>query len=170
MPILLIVLLAVVAEFTVVVTVGGLLGVLPTILLLVAGTVLGGALLRREGRKTLAALQESVRLRRPPRKELVDGVLIAAAGVLVFLPGFISDVLGFLLLLPPTRAMVRGWALRRADRAGTRPFVVDSQVAEPQVVDLGVVDPRVVDSVVVESGEARRDEPRVIVIPPRQGE
>ncbi len=135
MPILLILLLAMVAEITVLVTVGNLLGVLPTILLLVAASVLGVALLRREGARTLTALQEAVFARRPPQRELVDGMLIAAAGVLVVLPGFISDVVALLLLLPPTRAVARRSLTRRAERAvadGNRRFVVvDSVVVDP---------------------------------------
>ncbi|WP_018681155.1 FxsA family protein [Actinokineospora enzanensis] len=132
MPVLLIVLLAVVAEITVLVTVGGLIGVLPTIGLLVAGTLIGSALLRREGRRALTALQEAVFARRVPDREVVDGMLVTAAGVLVVVPGFISDVLAILLLLPPVRALVRNRLLRRAGMA-RRPavIVVDSEVVRP---------------------------------------
>ncbi|RLK62334.1 FxsA family protein [Actinokineospora cianjurensis] len=133
MPILLIVLLAVAAEITVMVSVGSAIGVLPTIGLLIAATLLGGFLLRREGARTLAALREAVFLRRTPEREVVDGVLIAAAGVLVVLPGFISDVLALLLLLPPTRALLRNRIIRRAERS--RPvIVVDSVVVDPDAV------------------------------------
>ncbi|WP_436500533.1 FxsA family protein [Actinokineospora sp. HUAS TT18] len=136
MPVLLILLLAVVAEITVMVTVGNLIGVLPTILLLIAATVLGGALLRREGTKAFAALQDAVFARRAPARELVDGMLIAGAGFLVIVPGFISDVLAILLLLPPTRAVVRRWVTRRAEIAVAnqqrRTIVVDSFVVDDQ--------------------------------------
>lgn len=135
MPILLVLFLAVVAEITVMVTVGNLVGILPTILLLIAATFLGVALLRREGVKTLGALQAAVTARRPPERELVDGVLVAAAGVLVILPGFISDVLAILLLLPPTRAIVRRRLIRRAEVAVAnrerRTIIVDSTVVDP---------------------------------------
>ncbi|MGQ0840195.1 FxsA family protein [Actinokineospora sp.] len=134
MPVLLVLLLAVAAEITVMVTVGNLVGVLPTILLLIAATVLGAALLRREGTRAFAALQQAVFARRAPEKELVDGMLIAAAGILVVLPGFLSDLLAIALLLPPTRAVVRRRIIRRAERALAdgrhRPIVVDSFVVE----------------------------------------
>ncbi|GLZ39534.1 FxsA family protein [Actinokineospora sp. NBRC 105648] len=133
MPVLLVLLLAMVAEITVLVTVGNLIGVLPTILLLIAATLAGTALLRREGVRTLTALQQAVFSRRVPQAEVVDGMLIAAAGVLVVVPGFISDVLALFLLLPPTRALVRKRIIRRAEAA--RPvIVVDSVVVEPEPV------------------------------------
>ncbi|OLR94727.1 hypothetical protein BJP25_11070 [Actinokineospora bangkokensis] len=144
------VLLAAVAEVAVLVTVGGLIGLLPTILLLLGGTALGAWLLRREGTRTVAALRESVLLRRPPERELVDGVLLAAAGVLVFLPGFLSDLVALFLLLPPTRALVRERVLRRARARAGRPVVVDS--------------------IVVESERVRPEPQRVIVIPPARPE
>jgi UPF0716 protein FxsA len=133
-PVLLVLLLAVVAEVTVVVTVGGLIGLLPTLALLVAGTVLGAALLRREGARTMAALRDAALNRRAPEREIVDGVLVAAAGVLVFLPGFLSDVVAILLLLPPSRALVRRAVLRRAERSRPGPVVVDSVVVESERV------------------------------------
>lgn len=136
MPILLVLVLAVVAEITVMVTVGNLIGVLPTILLLVIATVLGGVLLRREGTRAVTALQEAVFARRAPQRELVDGMLVAGAAVLVLLPGFISDVLAILLLLPPTRAVVRRWVIRRAEIAvanrDRRTIIVDSEVVDDQ--------------------------------------
>ena len=136
MPVLVLLLLAVAAEVTVLVWIGGLVGVLPTILLLVGATLLGGWLLRREGARALGALQQAVFARRAPDREVVDGVLIAAAGVLVFLPGLISDALALALLFPPTRALVRRRMLRAAAaRAGViDSIVVDSQRVDPPVV------------------------------------
>ncbi|MGI9064597.1 MAG: FxsA family protein [Pseudonocardiaceae bacterium] len=134
MPVLLILLLAVVAEVVVLVTVGDLVGVLPTLGLLVLATLVGAWLLRREGTRALAAFTEAVRTRRPPHRELADGVLIAAAGVLVVLPGFLSDVVAILLLLPPTRALVRRRLVRSASRSTPLRFTPGG------VVDGGVVD------------------------------
>ncbi|WP_035304745.1 FxsA family protein [Actinokineospora inagensis] len=141
MPVLLIILLAIAAEITVMVSIGSLIGVLPTIALLVLATVLGGYLLRREGLRTLAALREAVFLRRTPEREVVDGMLIAAAGVLVALPGFISDVVALFLLFPPTRALVRRRVIRRAESRG--PIVVVGSVVPDRPVDLP--GPRVVE-------------------------
>ncbi len=141
MPVLILILLAMAAEVTVLVWIGGLVGVLPTILLLVAATLLGGWLLRREGARALGALQQAVFARRAPDREVVDGMLIAAAGVLVFVPGLISDVLALALLFPPTRALVRRRLLRSARE---RARVVDSMIVDSIVVDSTRVEPPVI--------------------------
>lgn len=136
MPVLLLLLLAMIAEITVLVWVGGLVGLLPTILLLVGATLLGGWLLRREGSRAMIALQQAVFARRVPDREVVDGMLVAAAGVLVFLPGLLSDVVALGLLFPPTRAIVRRRVLRSvAARAGiVESVVVPSERVEPTVI------------------------------------
>jgi UPF0716 protein FxsA len=115
-PILVLLLVAGVVEIAVLVALGQVIGVLPTIGLLLAAAVLGTWLLRREGRRTLQEFREAARQRRPPEKELSDGVLIAAGGILIILPGFVSDVLGLLCLLPPTRALLRKRMMRAAER------------------------------------------------------
>lgn len=121
MPILLILLVVAIIELAVLIAVGNAIGVLATIGLLILASLVGAALLRREGSRTLVAFREAVRTRRPPHRELIDGMLIAAAGVFIVLPGFVSDVVGLLLLLPPTRALVRRRMLRSAVRhADTR--------------------------------------------------
>lgn len=116
MRLLLLLLLVAVVEVAVLIAVGDLIGLLPTLLVLLAASVLGLWLLRREGTRAFAALTDAVRSRRPPRRELSDGMLIAAGGVLILLPGLVSDVLGLLVLLPPTRALLR----RRIARAARR--------------------------------------------------
>ncbi|MGH3982561.1 MAG: FxsA family protein [Pseudonocardiaceae bacterium] len=116
MPILLILLVAAIIELAVLVAVGKAIGVLATIGLLILASLVGVALLRHEGARTLVAFREALHTRRPPHRELIDGMLIAAAGVFIVLPGFVSDVLGLLLLLPPTRALVRRRMLRSAVR------------------------------------------------------
>lgn len=116
MPVLVLLLIAGVAEIAVLVALGNALGVLPTIGLLVAAAALGVWLLRREGRRTLREFTEAARLRRPADKEVSDGMLLAAAGVLIIVPGFISGVAGLLLLLPPVRAVVRKRMMRAAEK------------------------------------------------------
>ena len=64
-------------------------------------------LLKRQGLSVLAKISQAVDQRRVPGKELVDGFLIVVAGALMLAPGFIGDVIGYLLLIPPTRALVR---------------------------------------------------------------
>lgn len=134
MPILIILLAATVIELTVLVAVGHAIGVLATIGLLILSSLIGAILLRREGSRALAAFIEAVRSRRAPHHELLDGVLIAAAGVLIVLPGFVSDGLGLLLLLPPIRALIRRRMLRSASRHAPAQFAPGG-VVEGEVVD-----------------------------------
>lgn len=118
MPVLLILLVVAVIELAVLIAVGQAIGVLATVGLLILASLAGTALVRRAGTRTRAAFTEAVRTRRPPHRELADGMLIVAAGVLIVLPGFVSDALGLLLLLPPIRALARRRMLRFADRSG----------------------------------------------------
>jgi UPF0716 protein FxsA len=133
MPVLILLLLGTAIEITVLVLIGSAIGVLPTILLVVVATIVGITLLRREGTRALAAFQTKVRSGQPPAREMVDGVLIAVAGLLVILPGFVSDLLAIALLFPPTRAAIgkrvvkRAEARARAHREGPGPiFIIDA--------------------------------------------
>ncbi|MCU1684637.1 MAG: hypothetical protein JWQ81_5376 [Amycolatopsis sp.] len=129
-------LLYVVAEVAAIWAVGSAVGVLGTIALLIGGAMLGSWLARREGVKAARAFVESARLGRNGQAEVTDGMLVALGGVLIMVPGFVSDLLGLLLLLPPTRAIARKSWLRRAEkravmyanRARGPVMVVDSEV------------------------------------------
>ncbi|MFT3832308.1 MAG: FxsA family protein [Micropruina sp.] len=109
-------------EVWLLVSVGQLIGVLPTIGILVLQALLGGWLMRREGAKAWRALNESVASGRLPGGELLDPALIVVGGVLVMLPGFFTDVFGLIFLLPFTRPLARGllglFITRRAARSG----------------------------------------------------
>lgn len=122
MPVLLLLLVAMIVEITVLVLVGNAIGVLPTVLLLLVASLVGMVLLRREGTRTMASFTSAVRERRVPYREVTDGMMIAVAGVLILVPGFVSDVLAIALLIPPTRAVVRrvleGFAARRVGMGG----------------------------------------------------
>lgn len=134
MPVLLVLLAATIVELTVLIVVGHAIGVLATIGLLILTSLAGAALLRREGARTLGAFVEALRARKPPHREVLDGMLITAAGVLVVVPGFVSDLLGLLLLLPPTRALVRRRILRSASRR-TSGRHAPGDVVEGEIVD-----------------------------------
>lgn len=122
MPVLLLLFVAMIVEITVLVLVGSAIGVLPTVALLVVASLVGLALLRREGTRTMASFSAAMRERRVPYREVTDGMMIALAGVLILVPGFVSDVLAIALLIPPTRAVVRrvleGFAARRVGMGG----------------------------------------------------
>lgn len=96
-----------VAEVFAAIEVAHAIGVLAMLLLLIASWPIGSWALRRQGRTAWRALGEAVAAPRPPGKEVLNGALVLAGGVLMIVPGFITDVLGALLLLPPTRALMR---------------------------------------------------------------
>jgi UPF0716 protein FxsA len=96
-----------IAEIVVAVVVANAIGVLLTVLLLVAGWPLGSWALRVEGRAVARRLAQAIAERRTPARETVDGVLVLLGGGLLLVPGFITDAIALLLLLPPTRALFR---------------------------------------------------------------
>ncbi|MDX6689001.1 MAG: protein FxsA [Solirubrobacteraceae bacterium] len=115
MPLLLVLLFIVVpiAELYVLIQVGQAIGVLPTIALLIADSILGAALMRSQGRAAWRRFNLALQEGRVPHREVLDGVLVIFGGALLLTPGFLSDILGLILLLPPTRAIVRTVLVRR---------------------------------------------------------
>jgi UPF0716 protein FxsA len=101
-----------VAELFVAIKVGEAIGALPTILLLIASWPIGTWAVRTQGGAAWRRLGDAVAAGRPPGREVLDGVLILIGGTLLIIPGFIGDILGACLLLPPTRALTRRMALR----------------------------------------------------------
>src|SRR6185437_11726815 len=96
-----------IAELFVIIQVGGLIGVWPTLLLLLLDAILGSWLLKHEGRAAWRRFNQALAERRMPAKEVADGFLIILGGALLIAPGFITDIFGILFLLPPTRAVAR---------------------------------------------------------------
>jgi UPF0716 protein FxsA len=105
-----------IAELYVIIQVGHMLGVVNTLALLVLISFTGAWLMKREGLSTWRRAERQVDAGVVPGKELVDGALIVLAGALLVAPGFITDALGLLLLLPPVRAGVRSFSRRRLQR------------------------------------------------------
>lgn len=104
------------AEIYVLLQVGQAIGVVNTLGLLVLISVVGAWLAKREGLGVLRRMQRSIDAGRVPGTELVDGFLILLAGALMLTPGFLTDILAILLLLPPVRAVVRRELRRRVAR------------------------------------------------------
>jgi UPF0716 protein FxsA len=96
-----------IAELYVIVRVAELIGVLPTLALLLAGALLGALLLRLQGRGAWRRFNAALAARRFPGREVADGLMIAAGATLLLIPGFITDVFGLILLVPPARAIAR---------------------------------------------------------------
>ncbi|EIF01129.1 FxsA family protein [Saccharomonospora glauca] len=151
-------LLWVIAEIAAIWAVASLIGFLATLGLLVAGALVGSWLARREGGKAMRAVLDTARAGRSPLGEVTDGMLIGLGGLLIFVPGFVSDVAGLLLLLPPTRAVARRLWLRRLERRGPMtPHGFGSFSRSGRVI---VVDSEVVDT----SHDDRREPPQRPVI------
>jgi UPF0716 protein FxsA len=107
------------AELYVIIQVGQAFGALNTIALLIVISVVGAWLAKREGMSVWRRFQRQVESGSVPGKEIADGVMILFAGARLMSPGFLTDVLGIGLLLPPVRAVVRGAFMRQAaKRAG----------------------------------------------------
>jgi UPF0716 protein FxsA len=110
------VLLYLVVEIVALVAMASWIGIGWTLLVLLAGSLLGLWLARREGVRAAEALATALRERRLAHREMTDGLLVAVGGLLLFVPGLVTDVAGLLLVLPPTRALVRRRLLLAAER------------------------------------------------------
>ena len=121
MPIFLVILFIAlpIAELYLIIQLGGAIGVLPTIGILILDSFLGVALLRSQGRNVWARFNQTMAEGRLPAREVFDGAMVILGGALLLTPGFITDVFGLILLIPPTRDLVRGaaaWLARRRAR------------------------------------------------------
>jgi len=112
-----------IVELWVIIEIGSLIGVWPTIALLLADALLGSLLLRHQGRGAWRRFNQALAERRFPGREVADGLLIAIGGTLLLTPGFVTDIVGLIFLIPPTRAIarriMRGYATRRFMIVGT---------------------------------------------------
>jgi UPF0716 protein FxsA len=127
-----------VAELYVIYQVGDAIGIWWTLALLALDSLVGSLLLRSQGRAAWHRLQRALERGRLPHREVQDGVLVIFGGALLITPGFITDVLGLLLLFPPTRAPVRRQimrtlARRAADRVGKGVWDVEGSATEVDV-------------------------------------
>jgi UPF0716 protein FxsA len=148
---LLIFLLLPIIELTLLFKLGNWIGWIPTLLVVLGAGMVGAAVARFEGWRAAMRVRSQLVHGELPAAEMFDGLLIGAAGVLLVIPGVLSDVLGLLLLLPPTRKLVRRWlmhALRTRFQFRTiggaagddRPplrgdAIIDARVIETRVVD-----------------------------------
>ena len=96
-----------IVELWVIIEIGSLIGVWPTIALLLADALLGSLLLRHQGRGAWRRFNAALGERRFPGREVADGLLIAVGATLLLTPGFLTDIVGLIFLIPPTRAIVR---------------------------------------------------------------
>jgi len=127
LPLLLAFLLVPLAEIYVIIQVGHAIGGWQTLVLLIVWSAIGAWIVRHEGRRAWRAFREAARSGRLPGREAADGALVLVGGTLLLTPGFITDVVGLVLVLPFTRPVARraliAFAGRRAARrvAGSGP-------------------------------------------------
>lgn len=102
-----------IAEIATFITVGGALGLVPTLIAILATAVIGSFLVRQQGLRLLAEIRTEMEANRLPGRQLVQGAMILVAGILLLTPGFVTDSFGFLLLFPPTRAIMYSFIASR---------------------------------------------------------
>ena len=94
-------------------TLGAQLGFPNTIAIIMITAIIGAALTKSQGRLAMAKFQQATSEGRMPHEEALDGLMILLAGAVLLTPGFLTDAIGFLLLIPPIRAIVRNSLAKR---------------------------------------------------------
>jgi UPF0716 protein FxsA len=115
MPLLLLLVIFIVVpllELYVIVTVADSIGIVPTLLLLLVDSIVGSLLLKSQGRAVWRRFSETMAAGRVPHREVLDGALVIFGGAFLITPGFLTDIVGLVLLLPPTRALARRLVIR----------------------------------------------------------
>jgi len=112
-----------VAEIYVLVSVGGAIGVFPTIALVLLTALAGAHLARMQGLSTMMRIRENLDQGFMPAEELLDALLIFLAGMALLTPGFLTDLCGLLILLPATRNVFKRWLRKKFDEWRQNPNV-----------------------------------------------
>ncbi len=107
-----------IVEIGVFIAIGDRIGMFYTLMLIFVTAIIGSILLRLEGFRVLGQIQKEINAGRIPARELISGVMILVAGVLLLTPGFVTDSIGFLLFLPPVRSAIQVFLTSRI-KAGT---------------------------------------------------
>ncbi len=118
-----------IVELSAILFVGSRIGPWWTIALLVVDSIVGGWLIKREGARAWQALNEALGSGRMPARELADGALILVGGTLMLTPGFVTDIVGMLLILPFTRPVARRLLTKVVAR---RMVVIDPTAQRPR--------------------------------------
>jgi UPF0716 protein FxsA len=148
-------LLFVIAEMAALILLGRTFGVLPTILLVLGGGIVGAWVARWQGLRTAMRARSQMAHGVLPTAEMTDGLLIAVAAVLLIIPGVLTDILGLALLLPPTRALLKRAVIGQfTRRSPLGRFTHEQAYGAPgdgprsrgdQIIDARVIETRVVE-------------------------
>ena len=109
---ILIFILVPVAELGVLLFSGQTIGVWPTLILLIVTGLLGSYLAKKQGINTIRKVQEQIQFGRVPGNQILDGLCVLFGGILLLSPGFLTDILGLILLLPFTRTLIQPFILK----------------------------------------------------------
>lgn len=138
MPFLIIFVIIPILEISVFLAVGEQIGLLTTLLLALLTAIIGGILVKQQGMQTLMALQKSLGAGKMPMNELFDGFCLIFAGATLITPGFVTDTIGFLLLIPAVRHVTRNylkthtsWAMQSRESTFTHHSTID----DPNVIE-----------------------------------
>jgi UPF0716 protein FxsA len=124
-------------EMYLLITVAGYIDALPTIGLVMLTAVIGVSLLKQQGLETLTRGTQKLRAGQLPAQEMAEGVLLAVAGALLITPGFVTDVVGFLILFPPTRVLIASVLLTKVRVQGFHGHSSDAPHTDHQGQDNG---------------------------------
>ena len=113
MPLFLLFIFVPLLEIYFLLKVGNIIGAFPTVLVVVSTAIAGTWLLKQQGLATLMRLQTSAAQGRMPAQEMAEGLALAFGGALLLTPGFVTDIIGFLCLIPFTRRGIIRWIMRR---------------------------------------------------------
>ena len=116
-----------VIEIYFLIQVGSLFGAFTTVLIVIGTGILGAYLARLQGLRTMFKVRDTLSQGMMPAEELMDALLIVVAGVVLLTPGFLTDIAGFLLLIPPTRKIIKRWLRGRFEHF----YVQGSPATEP---------------------------------------
>ena len=103
-------------ELVILIKVGSYIGLWPTILIVVLTGVVGASLARYQGFLIINKIRSDVSSGRVPARELIDGLLVLIGGIVLLTPGFLTDIFGFVLLIPVTRNVIKGFVRKQFER------------------------------------------------------
>lgn len=129
-----------IAEIFILIKVGGIIGTFPTIILVVLTAVIGAGLLRQQGLSTLARLQQNMSQGKIPAQEIIEGVLLAVGGALLMTPGFVTDTIGFLCLLPFSRKFIATVIMKNSASKVTAQMGGYTQTSQWTQADSDIID------------------------------
>ncbi len=128
-----------VAEISLLIRVGGAIGPLNTIIFVIFTAVLGAYLVRQQGFATFTKLQQETNAGRVPAMQIAEGVALLFAGAVLMTPGFITDAVGFAILIPPVRQALIAWAAKNMFKGSTAGVYTASTSPANNSVDHGDV-------------------------------